>query len=293
MLVRSDKKLTLTSRCIFAFREEPRENALIFFGQCLSSRLAQIKSMTFDTDRPNALPRPRADGLCLSCTWDAHGPSTALRREHVASASSLRAALLLVGAAPVFLVIAPPSLPVGIACVTIVRLGCGLRATHLLVRAAPFLLIWGPASFPIGVPGVAVIRLGRRLRAALLLIVATPRLLVFGPAVLPIRVPGFAVIRLGRRLHAAHVLICTAPAFLVRRPSRFPIRIPSRAVVRLGRRGRRRRGHRRRRWRGRYHGHRRRGRRHGCWGRGRRGWRRSRAPPAVLQAARDLLGDIP
>merc|ERR1719221_2229367 len=259
MLVRSDKKLTLTSRCIFAFREEPRENALIFFGQCLSSRLAQIKSMTLGTSRPDILPRPRAHGLPLSYTWEAHGPSTALCREPVASASSLRAALLLVGAAPALLVIAPPSLPVGIACVTIVRLGCGLRATHLLVRAAPLLLVRGPASFPIRVPGVAVIRLGRRLRAA-------------------------------------HVLVGAAPAFLVRRPPRFPIRIPSRAVVRLGRRGRRRRGHRRWRWRGRcHHGRRRRGRRgqrHGCgrrgrWRRGRR--RRSRAPPAVLQAARDLL----
>merc|ERR1719221_1094823 len=134
MLVRSDKKLTLTSRCIFAFREEPRENALIFFGQCLSSRLAQIKSMTLGTSRPDILPRPRAHGLPLSYTWEAHGPSTALCREPVASASLLRAALLLVG-------------------------------------AAPALLVMGPTSFPIRVPGVAVIRLGRRLRAALLLIV--------------------------------------------------------------------------------------------------------------------------
>jgi len=220
---------------------------------------AHKKSVTLGTGRPKTLPRPGADAFPLSCTWHAHGLSTALRREPVASTSSLRAALLLVGAAPAFLVIAPPSLPVGISCVTIVRLGCGLRAAHVLVGAAPLLLVRGPASFPIRVPGVAVIRLGRRLRAA-------------------------------------HVLVGAAPAFLVRRPPRFPIRIPSRAVVRLGRRGRRRRGHRRWRWRGRYHGRRRRGRHNGCWrwGRWRRGWRRrSRAPPAVLQAARYLLGDIP
>jgi len=120
---------------------------------------AHKKSVTLGTGRPKTLPRPGADAFPLSCTWHAHGLSTALRREPVASTSSLRAALLLVGAAPVFLVIAPPSLPVGISCVTIVRLGCGLRATHLLVRAAPLLLVRGPASFPIRVPGVCV-RLG-------------------------------------------------------------------------------------------------------------------------------------
>merc|ERR1712066_362672 len=67
----------------------------------------------------------------------AYGSNTALHREADASASSVLVTLLLVGATPTLLVIAPPSLPIRITCVTIVRLGCGFWATHLLVRTTP------------------------------------------------------------------------------------------------------------------------------------------------------------
>merc|ERR1712157_417274 len=70
----------------------------------------------------------------MESTQAAYGSNTALHREADTSASSVLATLLLVGATPTLLVIAPPSLPIRITCVTIVRLGCGFWATHLLVR---------------------------------------------------------------------------------------------------------------------------------------------------------------
>merc|ERR1711915_299439 len=112
---------------------------MIRLDQRLSSMPTQGKSVTHGTGSQQ--PYHAREQMRSPCPvlGDAHGLSTALRREHDAYACSLRAALLLVGAAPVFLVIAPPSLPVGISRVTIVGLGYGLRATHLLVRAAPIL----------------------------------------------------------------------------------------------------------------------------------------------------------
>eukprot|EP00959_Pyramimonas_sp_CCMP1952_P469325 9494752-Pyramimonas_sp.AAC.1 len=120
----------LTSRSTFACREEQWDNHASSKSLC-SNPEHMRKVVAQRAGRQKTLPRPNR--LPVSYTWAAHGPSTALHGEPATSSNSLRAAFVLVGATPAFLILAPASLPVGITCVTVIRLRCGLDATHLLL----------------------------------------------------------------------------------------------------------------------------------------------------------------
>lgn len=90
----------------------------------------------------------------------------------------------------------PEVLPIREAEVAVERLcgGCNNAATRVH-GAAPDLLLCRPAFLPVGVAGITIERLGRGLmvRTGASMVHTAPKLLPVGPALHPVRVAGIAV----------------------------------------------------------------------------------------------------